>query len=74
MEAALLLKEAVEVNCQIQIDLHIRTEQVYELCHQQHSSDASSFSLVFLLLSVSCLLILLVVRRRLFFFGGDGVS
>ncbi len=39
MDAALLLKEAVEVNSQIQTDLRIRTEQVYELRRQQHSSD-----------------------------------
>ena len=38
MDAALLLKEAVEVNSQIQTNLRIRTEQVYELRRQQHSS------------------------------------
>ena len=38
MDAVPLLKEAVEVNSQIQTDLRIRTEQVYELRRQQHSS------------------------------------
>ncbi len=38
MDAALLLKEAVEVNSQIQTDLRIRIEQVYELRRQQHTS------------------------------------
>ena len=38
MDAALLLKEAVEVNSQVQTDLRIRTEQVYELRRQLHSS------------------------------------
>ena len=38
MDVALLLKEAVELNSQIRQDLRIRTEQVYELRRQQHSS------------------------------------
>ena len=38
MDAALLLKEAVELNSQIRQDLRIRIEQVYELHRQQHSS------------------------------------
>ena len=38
MEAALLLKEAIELNSQIRQDLRIRTEQVYEFRRQQHSS------------------------------------
>ena len=38
MDAALLLKEAVEVNSQMETDLRIRTEQVYELRRQHHSS------------------------------------
>ncbi len=49
MNAALLLKEAVKVNSQIQTDLRIRTEQVYELRRQQHTSGTPPFSLVFLL-------------------------
>ena len=40
MEAALLLKEAVEVNTRTQKDLRIQTDQVYELHRQQHSSGA----------------------------------
>ena len=40
LDAALLLKEAVEVNSRIQQDLSIHTEQVYELRRQHHSSGA----------------------------------
>ena len=38
MDVALLLKEVVEVNSQIQTNLRIRTEKMYELRRQQHSS------------------------------------
>ena len=38
MDAALLLKEAIELNSQIRQDLRIWTEQVYELRRQHHTS------------------------------------
>lgn len=37
MDVALLLKEAIEVNSQIQTDLRIKTAQVYELRRQQYT-------------------------------------